>query len=189
MIAVGDSGSVELIFHSTAGQKGRIAKSATVKCNDAERGTFMLKLSSTVYDREFPDSLKPVTLSASRLVWEPLSKAKEQKLFVTNTAATPVRMKLVSQPYGFATIDVADGEIKQGKAKEIKVKIDKNFTGAEFKKSFTVELSDSAKTRFTVPVVFGEPEAPAVARPAPGKKVPFVDTTTAGATTKPVGKK
>lgn len=189
MIAVGDSGSVELIFHSTVGQTGRIAKSATVKCNDGERSTFQLKLGSIVYDKEHPDSLKAISLSASRLVWEPSTKAKEQKLSVTNNAAKPVKMKLVSEPYGFATFEVPAGEIKQGKAEEIKIKIDKNFTGAEFKKSFTVELNDSAKTRFTVPVVFGEPEAPAIAKPAPGKKVPWIDTTKAGATTKPVGKK
>ena len=114
---------------------------------------------------------------------------KEQKLIVKNTSAKPVKMKLVSQPYGFVSIEVPDGEIKEGKTKEIKVKVDKNFTGADFKKSFTVELSDSAKTRFTVPVVLSEVDAPVVTRPAPTKKVPYVDTTKAGASTKPIGKK
>ena len=142
-----------------------------------------------VYDGAHPDSLKPVTLSASILIWVPAEMYKEKKLVVKNVSATPVKMKLVSQPYGFAVIEIPDGEIKQGKTKEIKVKVDKTFTGTEFKKSFTVELTDSAKTRFTVPVTIGELQASVATKQFPAKKVPYVDTTSAGASIQTGGKK
>ncbi|MGB5107896.1 MAG: DUF1573 domain-containing protein [Candidatus Zixiibacteriota bacterium] len=142
-----------------------------------------------VYDSAHPDSLKPVTLSASSLEWLPTEMASEKKLIVKNTSTTPLKMKLVSQPYGFAVIELPDGEIKQGKTREIKVKVDKSFTGTEFKKSFTVELNDSAKTRFTVPVTIGELQAPVATKQFPAKKVPFVDTTGAGASIQTGGKK
>lgn len=192
MIAVGDSGSVELIFHANAGQTGPVAKSATVTCSDTSRTNFQLRLKANIYDNARADSLKPVTLSASSLKWLPTEKTKEQKLIVKNVSSKPVKLKLVSQPFGFATIDAFNDELKPGKAKEIKVKVAKEFSGTEFQKSFTIELTDSAKTRITVPVVMA---AVIVTTPAPDTKsgprpkVPYVDTTKAAPATKPVGKK
>lgn len=190
MIAVGDSGSVELIFHATATQRGEVAKSATVTCNDNDRASFPLRLNVKIYNRDFPDSISTVSLSASNIKFAAEERAREQKLIVRNVSNAPVKMKLVSQPFGFAEIILPEDELKPGKTKEIKVRVDKHFDEKEFKKSFTVELSDSAKTRFTVPVTYGVQELAApVARPAPAKKVPFVDTTKAGASVQPGGKK
>ncbi len=190
MIAVGDSGSVELIFHATATQRGILAKSATVTCNDNDRSSFQLRLNVKIYNGESPDSLSTVSLSSTRLKWNAEERAKEQKLLVKNISSAPVRMKLVSQPFGFVEIALPDDEIKPGKSKEIKVRVDKLFDESEFKKSFTIELSDSAKTRFTVPVTFGVTEIAApVTRPGPAKKVPYVDTTKAGASVQQGGKK
>ena len=192
MIAVGDSGSVELIFHANAGQTGQIAKSATVTCTDTSRANFQLRLKANIYDNAKADSLKPVTLSAASLKWLPADRAKEQKLIVKNVSAAPIKLKLVSVPYGFASVDLFKDELKPGKTKEIKVKVDKEFTGTEFQKSFTVELTDSAKTRITVPVVMAAVIAISPApetKSGPRPKVPYVDTTKAAPSTKPVGKK
>lgn len=192
MIAVGDSGSVELIFHANAGQTGPVAKSATVTCTDTSRANFQLRLKANIYDNTKPDSLKPVVLSASSLKWLPTEKDKEQKLIVKNVSAAPVKFSLVSQPYGFASIDLSRDELKPGKTKEIKVKVAKEFSGTEFQKSFTIELTDSAKTRITVPVVMAAVIATTPApdtKSGPRPKVPYVDTTKAAPKTKPDGKK
>ncbi len=190
MIAVGDSGSVELIFHAAESQRGILAKSATVTCNDNDRASFQVRLNVKIYNGAFPDSMSTVSLSSSKLKFNAEDKAKEQKLIVKNVSSAPVKMKLVSQPTGFLEIALPEDELKPGKTKEIKVKVAKLFSESEFKKSFTVELSDSEKTRFTVPVTFGTTElAVPVVRPAPAKKVPYVDTTKAGAAVQPGGKK
>ncbi len=48
VVAAGDSTEVELVFTSNKGAKGNVGKSATVSCNDSDRGTFQL----TVYRKE-----------------------------------------------------------------------------------------------------------------------------------------
>lgn len=167
-----------------------MAKNATVTCNDSDRASFQLRLNVKIYNKDFPDSLSAVSLSASNLSWNAEDRAKEQKLVVKNVSAAPIRMKVVSQPNGFAEISVPQDEIKPGKTKEIKVKIDKQFDAKEFQKSFTVELNDPDNTRFTVPVTYGVALAAVpVTRPAPAKKVPYVDTTKAGASVQPGSKK
>ncbi len=165
-----------------------MAKTAAVSTNDPDRRSFNLRLSVKIYDSARPDSLKPVALSASRLNWTPGDRAKVQRLTVRNVSDSPVKMKTVSLPYGFVEVDAPKDEIKPGKSKEIKIKVAEAFTGTEFQKSFTVELNDSAKTRFTVPVVYSAVVATPAAAPNPGKKVPYVDTTKTGASLPKGGK-
>jgi len=50
-------------------------------------------------------------------------------------------------------IDVPSGDIAPGKEKKIKVKISPELDEKLFTKSFTIEASDSANTRYTVPIV------------------------------------
>ena len=167
-----------------------MAKAATVTCNDNDRASFQLRLNCRIYNSDFPDSLTTVSLSTSNVKFAAEEKAKEQKILVKNVSNAPVRMKLVSEPVGFVDVDLPADEVKPGKSKEIKVRVEKLFDEKEFKKSFTVELNDSAKTRFTIPVTYGVQEIVApVTKPVPGKKVPFVDTTKAGASVQPGGKK
>ncbi len=165
MIAVGDSGDVELIFTAAKGQRGRVDKSATVTCNDNDRANFSLRLRGEMYPTDFPDSLRPLTLSSSRVKWDPNTKTQETKLVLKNVSKDPLRIKPVAMPFGYADVSIPNDEIKPGKTKEIKVRLTKDFTGTEFQKSFTFECTDSAKTRYTVPVQL----MPAVAVVTPQK--------------------
>ncbi len=182
MIAVGDSGDVELIFTTAKGQKGMVNKSATVTCNDNNRASFGLVLKGLIYPTEHPDSLKPVNLSQSRIRWDPENEKREAKLIVTNVSDTPLKLNLVAAAEQFINVEIPHDVIKPGKSKEIKVKLAKDFTEAAFKKSFTFECTDPAKTRFTVPVelaIVGPVAAPAKFEkpPLPTGKQRAVDST------------
>lgn len=177
MVAVGDSAEVELIFTSSKGQKGPVSKSATVTCNDNDRGNFQLSLKGKTYEN--PDSLTPLTLSVAAMTWDQETKSKEAKLVVKNVSKNAVKMHVVSQPYGYLKISLPDGEIKPGKEKEIKVKIDSSVKDVEFKKSFTFEVNDSTGTRYTVPTILTKPVIMPQIQSAPEKKVVAPhDTTT-----------
>lgn len=182
MVAVGDSAEVELIFTATKGVASNVAKSATVTCNDNDRGSFQLSLRGKTFVK--PDSLTPLTLSAATLNWEQDTKAKEQKLIVKNVSKNPVKMHIVSQPYGYLKITLPDQEIKPGKDKEIKVKIQPGIKDLEFKKSFTIELDDSLHTRYTIPTLLAKTVAPESIQKAPiERKTPppqAIDTTGKG---------
>jgi hypothetical protein len=175
VVAVGDSAEVELIYTSAKGHGGPFNKSATVTCNDNDRGNFQLALRGKTY--EFVDSLTPLTLSAPIMSWDPLTRSKEAKVVVKNVSKSPVKLHLVSQPYGFLKISLPDSEIKPGKDKEIKVKIDPSVKEAEFKKSFTFEVNDSSGTRYTIPTVLAKPVLAPQAQPAPERKIVPQDTT------------
>ncbi len=169
MVAVGDSAEVELIFTSTkGGHAGPVTKSATVTCNDNDRGNFQLSLKAKTYDS--PDSLSPLTLSAATIKWDEKNRDKEMKVVVKNVSKNSVRLNLVSQPYGYLKIDLPDAEIKAGKDKEIKVKIQPSVTDQEFKKSFTFQVNDSTGSRYTIPTVLAKQVIMPQIQAAPAKK-------------------
>jgi hypothetical protein len=176
VVAVGDSAEVELIFTSSKGHGGPVSKSATVTCNDNDRGNFQLSLKGKTYEN--PDSLTPLTLSASVMTWDQLTKSKEVKLVVKNVSKNALKMHVVSQPFGYLKISLPDGDIKPGKEKEIKVKIDSSVKDEEFKKSFTFEVNDSTGTRYTVPTILSKPVIKPEIPSTPEKKVVAPDTTT-----------
>lgn len=155
MVAVGDSAEVELIYNSTKGHGGPFNKSATVTCNDNDRGNFQLTLKGKAYLS--PDSLTPLTLSAGAVIWDQVTRSKEARLIVKNVSKNTLKMHIVSQPYGYLKISLPDGDIKPGKEKEIKVKIDPLVKDVDFKKSFTFELNDSTATHYTIPAVLTKP--------------------------------
>ena len=176
MVAVGDSAEVELIYTSAKGHGGPFNKSATVTCNDNDRGNFQLSLKGKTY--EFSDSLTPLTLSTGLVTWDQLTKSKEAKLVVKNVSKSVLKMHLVSQPYGYLKISLPDAEIKPGKEKEIKVKIDSSVKDVEFKKSFTFEVNDSSGTRYTIPTILTKPVLTPQLQPAPEKKIVAPQDTT-----------
>ncbi len=167
VVAVGDSTEVELVFTSNKGAKGNVGKSATVSCNDSDRGTFQLKFTGKNFTD--PDSLTPLTLSEGELVLNSQSSAKEAKLVVKNVSANSVRIHLVSQPAGFLQVEIPDAEIKPGKEKEIAVKVNSSVTDEQFKKSFTFVVNDQAGTRYTIPVTYSKLAEVSVIQPASSK--------------------
>ncbi|TFH63919.1 MAG: DUF1573 domain-containing protein [Candidatus Zixiibacteriota bacterium] len=175
MVAVGDSAEVELIFTSSKGHGGPVSKSATVTCNDNDRGNFQLSLKGKTYEK--PDSLTPLTLSATVMTWDQQTKSKEAKVVVKNVSKNSLKMHLVSQPYGYLKISLPDGDIKPGKEKEIKVRIDSSVKDVDFKKSFTFAVDDSAGTRYTVPTILAKPVIAPPIQSAPANKVVAPDTT------------
>lgn len=152
VIAAGDSGEVELVFHASAGQKGNMSKTATVTCNDNDKGNFQLRFGANVYSKENTDSLTPLTLSQGFVKWDLEGKSKEQTITLKNVSSAPVMIKLITQPYGFVIVDLGSGDIRPGQTRDIKVRIAPEFQGQDFTKSFTFECNDANKTRYSVPV-------------------------------------
>ncbi len=157
VIAPGDSGEVELILHVAKNQRGRADKSAAITCNDNDKQTFTLRFRGLIYPTAHPDSLKPVTLSQSQVKWMYGTPAQEAVIAVTNVSDAPVRLQMIAAPTGFAVVNLPKDEIKPGKQREIRVRMDKVFAGKDFQKSFTFECNDAARTRITVPVLLDAP--------------------------------
>lgn len=165
VIAVGDSAEVGLIFTAYDYQRGPLSKTTLVTCNDANRKDFHITLKANIYGK--PDSLTPLTLSPGSISFDPGTRSKEMVVTVRNVSPSPVSVKVVGYPYAVLKIDAPNAEIKPGKEGEIKVRIDPALQDAEFIKSFTFEVSDSAKTHYTIPVALSRVATQA---PPTGKK-------------------
>lgn len=167
VVAAGDSTEVELVFTSNKGAKGNVGKSATVTCNDPDRGTFQLTFKGKNFTD--PDSLTPLTLSEGELVINGQSHSKEAKLIVKNVSASAVKLHLVSQPAGYLKVEVPNSEIQPGKEKEIKVKIDGSVSEEQFNKSFTFAVDDQAGSRYSIPVSYSKTAEVSVIQSASSK--------------------
>ncbi len=153
MLAVGDSTDVELIFN-TGHYSSRTSKSASIICNSPGMAP---SLSITSFPVASIDSLKlfrvvPALVSLDSLRPEAQKNPWEYELAVRNTSSEELDFKLIAAPADYMSVDVPGGTIDPGEEKTIKVKVDRNVADQLFTKSFTIEASDSARTRLTVPV-------------------------------------
>lgn len=114
-------------------------------------------LSISAFPVKDPDSLKffvvtPAQIKLDSLRPEEQDSPWEYELTVRNVASEAIELSLVSAPYEYVEVDLPGGSLSPGSEKTIKVKVDRNIADQLFNKSFTIEASDAAKTRLTVPI-------------------------------------
>ena len=152
-LAVGDSTDVELIFN-TGHYTSRVNKSASVISNSQGVAP---SLNIAAFPVNSVDSLKLFTVSPSMIALDSVRPEQQKKpwqydLTVRNVGSESIELTLVSIPLEFVQVDLPGGSIKPGSEKSIHVKLDKSISDQIFNKSFTFEASDSARTRYTVPI-------------------------------------
>ncbi len=153
VLAVGDSTDVEIIFN-TGHYSSRTSKSASIICNAPGMAP---ALSITAHPVKFTDSLtvfyvNPPQIKLDSLRPEEQENPWEYELAVKNASSEELQLSLVSLPSQYVHVDLPGGFIKPGDEKTIKVKVDRDIADELFNKSFTLEASDSARTRVTVPI-------------------------------------
>lgn len=153
-LAVGDSTRVELIF-STGKMTNVVRKSATIMSNAAG---LVPRLAFSADVRPNPDSLEIYTVVPPRL---DMTKAKPQdqktpweyQLTLKNTTDIGLTFTLVSAPDQYVTVDLPHGKIvNPGEEATFAVRIDPASDAVNLVKSFTIEASDDARTRMSIPI-------------------------------------
>lgn len=153
MLAVGDSTDVEIIFN-TGNFSSKTSKSASIISNSQGMSP---ALSISAHPMKSMDSLKTFTITPALISLDSL-RPEEQKnpwqyeFSVRNVSSEDLELSLISAPHGFVVVDVPGGSISPGSEKTITVKVDQSVADQLFSKSFTLEASDSARTRITVPI-------------------------------------
>jgi hypothetical protein len=78
----------------------------------------------------------------------------EYELTVKNTTDVGLTFSVVSTPDKYVTVDMPKGmTVDAGAEKTFAVRIDPSASESVLTKSFTIEASDEAHTRMTIPVV------------------------------------
>lgn len=153
MLAVGDSTDVEIIFN-TGHYSSKTSKSASIICNSPGMSP---ALSISAFPVKSMDSLKLFTISPALISLDSIRPEEQEnpweyEFAVRNVSSEDIELSLVSAPYEYVEVEVPGGSLSPGSEKTIKVKVDHGIADQLFNKSFTLEASDSARTRITVPV-------------------------------------
>ena len=151
-VAPGDSADVEVIF-STGHYSSTVQKSANI-ISDAPG--MAPALTFTAWPVTSTDSLQPFTVSPALVDLDSLrnmtGQVSDVNVKVRNVSSQDLQFTLVSKPDQWVKVDVPTAPIAPGKDEMIKLTFEAAIADTTLNKSFTIEASDSAKTRFTVPI-------------------------------------
>lgn len=149
ILAVGDSTQLEIIF-STKTAINKVAKSPTIQTNEGPPDK-RVRIEATVVSK--PDSTYPLVISPYKLDLSQGESNVVDKIEFTIKNVSDAKLDLTSVSFAsdFFELELpkslAPGASDKGKLKLLKSSIEQSF-----EKSFTIEVNDTNKSRFTVPV-------------------------------------
>jgi|WetSurMetagenome_2_1015567.scaffolds.fasta_scaffold255327_2 hypothetical protein len=149
-LAVGDSTDLEIIF-STGQYLGAVSKSPSIQTNE---GPPARNVSFKCTVLRAPDSTYPIVIKPYRLSVSRAGKLEidEGKVTLANISDQDIQVKVIDAAYDYFTVN-APKVIKKGASADLKIKLKEQGLSTPFEKSVTLELNDTPKSRFTIPVV------------------------------------
>lgn len=170
VLAVGDSTRLEIIY-DTKVVVGEVTKQPRIETNEGKPDKFVRFIANVV---RRPDSTYPLTIKPYKLDISQFSEKKRDtmRFSITNVSDKPINLSLVYSANEYFDLKLP----KSVKPHEIvygTIKLKPAVLGESFEKSFTFEVNDEQKNRYTVPVkrsLKATTAAPAaVASPGSGK--------------------
>lgn len=151
-LAAGDSTIAEIIF-KTGQYSGVVRKSATVKTN-AQNNSRLQIIANIV---KSPDSTKPLVLEPMAIELDSIrpdnpDKDWKFKVAMRNVGTEKVKAHQVCGPEGLFEIKIDEKGINPGEERFIEFEFGGEILDEMFSKSLTIQLDDSAGTRYTIPI-------------------------------------
>ncbi|MDH3890274.1 MAG: DUF1573 domain-containing protein [candidate division Zixibacteria bacterium] len=148
-LAVGDSTRLEIVF-STGKRSGPASKSPSIKTN-AGGPDQRVRFVTNIVTR--PDSTYPIIISPYKLTLGQFTAKQRNELSFTieNVSPGDLTFRLVDLPQDYFDVSLPTTIASQSTAECSLVLTEVGLTGS-FEKSFTIELDDDERSRFTVPV-------------------------------------
>lgn len=149
MLAVGDSTRLEIILH-TKRYKNKIIKQPRIETNEGEPDK-TVKITADIVIQ--PDSTYPIVISPYKLnISQFGEKVRDEMTFkIENVSDEDLKPTIVDIPSDLFEVKLPD-KLKAGKTEEGVLKLKDSALDQNFDKTFTIELNDQAKTRFSIPV-------------------------------------
>jgi len=129
---------------------GAQRKAATLVTSDITKGNNKLTLHSNV--RPVDDSLSPMKIDPP--IVDITKDRRGDKFDVTMTNLTDLTLTphLIASPTAGFDYEYTEAPLEPGKSTSMTVWVDKGFEVETAKKSFTFELNDPKRSRFSIPV-------------------------------------
>ncbi len=149
MLAVGDSTWLEIIF-STKTYKSKVTKRPRISTNEGQPDKHVT-IAATVTPR--PDSTYPIRISPYKLDLSQFSEKliDEAEFTITNVSDQELELALAADLPEYAEIELPES-IGPGDSETARVTLKEEAHDESFEKSFTIEVSDEIKSRFTIPI-------------------------------------
>jgi hypothetical protein len=164
-LAAGDSTQLEVVF-STGLYSNRVTKTPRIATNEGPPDK-MVRITTDVVTN--PDSTYPVVIHPYKLDLSQFgAKVRDEiKFTIRNMSDQTLSPTLVYSPADFLEVTLPK-RIAAGKTAEGIVRVRKEHLDKPFIKSFTLQMDDEKRSRFTVPVTRSQRSegAPTVAVPA-----------------------
>ena len=127
-----------------------MTKQPRIESNEGKPDKFV-RILATVVNR--PDSTYPVVIKPYKLDISQFSEKKRDtmRFNITNMSDKPLEVSTVFSPSEFFDLKLPK-LINPGETAHGTIKLKKNVLDKAFEKSFTIELNDENKSRFTIPV-------------------------------------
>jgi len=149
LLAVGDSTILEIIL-STKKYRNRLLKKPRIQTNEGPPDKSVQVSANVILrpDSTYPLIISPYKIDMSQFTEKVIDKAKFK---ITNVSDQKLNLDLISYSDDIMEIKLPK-EIKPGKTEKGEIKLKSDKITESFYKSFTLELNDEKKTRFTIPV-------------------------------------
>lgn len=118
--------------------------------SDITKGNTKLRLFADVYPMDEP--VAPVVIEPPVIEFDKDKVKGQHTITVKSVSDVPLTPKLVAGPETDFIIDHSGKPIKPGAATGMTVRLADDYEPRIIKKSFTFELDDAKRTRFTIPV-------------------------------------
>jgi len=106
-----------------------------------------------VSDTAKPLMIEPMVVALDSIRPDNPEKDWKFKVALINVGEEKVKAHLVSGPTDLCEIKVSSKDVKPGKEQYIELEFDDRILDEMFTKSLTIELDDSAATRYTIPIM------------------------------------
>lgn len=149
VLAPGDSTALEITF-ATKSFMGNINKTPRLITNAHEEKT-PIGISAEVLIK--PEQYAPLRLTPYEVeISDDTAQSRRHAIFlIENRGEADLKLSLIDQPGDYFEVTLPDG-IKAGETAEALVVVKPEMMTTEFEKSFTFEIDDTNRTRYSVPV-------------------------------------
>ena len=140
---------MEIIF-LTGRRKGTNTKRPRIVTNEGKKSRYVTVTADVIQQ---PDSTYPLTVSPGWLRLDEAGNrlAEGAEFTITNVSDEDLNINLVYTPYGYFDLELPES-LKSGETANCRIKTRKEFEEDNFEKSITIEVDNSLKSRFTIPL-------------------------------------
>ncbi|MCX6830868.1 MAG: DUF1573 domain-containing protein [candidate division Zixibacteria bacterium] len=155
VVAVNDSMPLEVVFDNLNRLKKQ-GRSAGILSNDPASSRYEVSFSCFTYVAG--EATGPVAITKNkRLRLTTLDHGKDVVVTIKNVSKEPLEAKLIAYPSELVSVELPQGALAPGAKGDILVRVKSEIKNKNQFKSFTFEMSDAAKSRYTIPVRMSEP--------------------------------